>query len=103
MKVKWKVDPKETGRYASFFKRNWPSAYYADGQYCAGIVCADDYSPHRARTGQHEPLKLTIRDYSKPELTNVTAKARYATLEEAKAALLPILEKHPHLIPKATS
>jgi len=103
MKIKWTVGAVPTGKYRSFQTRDWPSAEYPDGTHCASIVPTlpedEDYDPKKVKTGNHGPLVLLIADHSKPEWTKVRAKARYASVNEAKAALVKLLEANPHLIP----
>lgn len=69
MKYKWKVDPPPIGRYRSFERRGWPTAYYCDeNESCAAwIMCEDKYCPADVKTGKHKPLKLHVADYSKPD------------------------------------
>ena len=101
MKFKWRVDPEPTGRYRSFDTRAWPSAVYDNDQQttCAMIQCDDEYTPERARTGNHAPLKLCIADHRETKFNWMVAKNTFATLKEAKAALTDIIARHPELAP----
>lgn len=102
MKHKWKVGEAPTGRYRSFEKRSWPSAYYTDAQesVCAAIYCDTAYSPSAAKSGQHAELKVCVADHSQVPWKWRTLAQRFTSLEAAKAAVVAILEKHPHFIPK---
>lgn len=101
-KYKWKVDEAPTGPYSSFQCRGWPSAIYQNERQdlCADIQCKDDYTPHRARSGQHAPLTLRICDHSVTPFKWRTLKARYATLLDAKAALAVFIEAHSEVCPE---
>lgn len=60
-KLIWRVDPKPTGSYRSFQRRNWPAAHWRGSeQPAARILCEDDYHPTRARTGDHSELVIHV-------------------------------------------
>lgn len=60
-KIKWVVDPKPTGSYASFQSRMWPSAEDANsGSPMFRVDCEEEYTPVKARTNDHGPLTLFI-------------------------------------------
>lgn len=103
-KVKWEVSEPLSGRYQSFYRRGWPSAFYKDGSSAAFITCEDEYLPADVKTGNHKELTLHISNWScfTPEkgLTRVVAKLHPKTLKEAKDLLDSILTKYPHLMPK---
>jgi hypothetical protein len=100
LKYRWKVQPKPTGRFASFERRGWPEVLVGDVM-IAYIRCEDDYIPHLVRLGLHKPLKLMIR--CRRELTKnnncpwtfYKFKTEFATLPEAKKALSDFIEKYP--------
>lgn len=105
VKLIWKVDEKPTGRYASFEKRSWPTAFYQNGEYAASISCEDAYNPRDAKEGKHKPLILRLANYSIPSnlennsgWTMVRAKKEFATLKELKLAAIELLEKNPYLM-----
>lgn len=100
IKLKWKVAPEPTGRYRSFETRSWPTAYYEDGT-TAGFVISttkESYIPRLVREGKHAPLELWIVGHSSG-LPSRRLKARFATLEEAKAALPEALAANPQYLP----
>ena len=104
MKIKWKVAEKETGRYASFHKRPWPSARYYDkdcDKPCASILCEDEYRPHRVKEGKHAELKMMVAQYHPNGSWQwKTLTKRFKTLLEAKDGLLVFLAAHPEFIPE---
>jgi hypothetical protein len=111
MKLIWKVQEAPTGPYRSFEKRDWPVASYDDGTPAGHIRCYNAYIPANVKTGKHGALMLFVADHSvgnDPELKAKhgafrwrKAKSTFATLKEAKEALLVILEKFPQLKPTA--
>lgn len=111
MKLVWKVQEAPTGQFRSFEKRGWPTANYDDGTPAGHIRCDDDYTSANVKTGKHAPLMLFVADHSvgrDPELKAKhgafrwrKAKSTFATLKEAKEALLVILEKNSQLKPAA--
>ena len=106
--LKWRVAPNPTGRYRSFEHRPWPGADYAVGGHTAvAIYCGEvhhaeydtEYTPERARTGEHAPLVVRIALYDRPQWRWVTLKQRAFTLDEAKALAEKFLTDHPELRP----
>lgn len=102
----WRVDPAPTGRYRSFQTRGWPFAHYKGPKERAAvyITCDDDYTPHRARTGEHAPLKIHIaKHYIRPDgtptFTWMQLKVRAQTLDEAKALARMAIDPHPDFLP----
>ena len=90
MKITWKVAEAPTGRYRSFHKRGWPSAYMGDHPVLA-IYCDDSYTPAKAKSGEHAELKVTVaqwfeREGMTPSFKWLTMKQRFATLDAAKKA-----------------
>lgn len=106
LKLKWKVQEKETGRYASFHKRGWPDAEYENGDTAVMITCEDSYNITRAKTGNHEPLTILFRDYNHgdPEkygyARTLKLKQKFNTLDEAKKFITEYLKNHPEFYPK---
>ena len=106
LKLKWKVQTKETGRYASFHKRGWPDAEYENGDTAAMITCKDSYSFTKAKSGNHEPLTILLeiitmailKNMGMPELLKI--KATFPNLTEAKNFITGYLERHPEFYPK---
>ena len=102
-KLKWRVAPAPSGMYRSFFKREWPSAEYADGKAAVNLSCADDYRPADARSGSHAPLTIHVADYSVSPWRWRTVQKRAATLAEAKLRALAVLEQHSNFVPTETT
>ena len=103
VKLKWQVGEAPTGKYRSFVKRSWPTASYKDTDRPALMIeCEDSYYPAAAKTGQHKELTVMIADYSVTESTFQwrRLKARFAILDEAKAAGERFLNAHPEFLPK---
>lgn len=103
VQVKWKVAEAPTGRYRSFEKRGWPSASFKSNDRPAiAIYCADSYTPANVKEGRHAELMVNIADYSVEGqgFKWRTLKARFKTLDEAKAAGIRALEAHPDFLPK---
>lgn len=94
-KIKWKVAEKETGRYASFHRRSWPTAYYNNGAVAASILCETEYIPSQMKTGNHSPLTLMIADYSFYPYKWARLKTSFATLQELKDAFQKFIDAHP--------
>lgn len=95
--MKWKVQEKPTGRYASFFKRGWPQLFYPSGELAASIVCEEDYRPYKVKTGEHAELGIIFYSYvegaQKRKLLRLHR--RFTTLASAKEAAAEIIGKHP--------
>ena len=100
MKYRWKVSPEPTGRYRSFEKRSWPTAWYANGEIAASISCDDDYRPVDAREGKHGPLTVAVADHSEEKWKWRRMKQRFSTLTEARDGFAKLLNIMPHLAPK---
>lgn len=108
LKLKWKVSEEPTGRYRSFEKRSWPTAYYGseNGKPAAFIYCSESYTAQRAKSGECE-LKIVIlnhnQDYVKSKgLTawvRCTLKKTVKTVAEAKETVYAFLESRPHWWP----
>lgn len=98
---KWKVEDAPTGPNKSIQFRGWPSAIYKNQQQdlCGGIQCKDDYTPFRARTGQHAPLRVRICDHSVHPFKWRPLEGEHATLDQAKAALAVFIVGHPAVMP----
>ena len=102
MKFKWKVAKKETcPYYASFHKREWPTAIAEDDTTIAYISCEDSYSPRQAKIGNHAPLRIAIRCAKEPTILKSCPwtwrylKDEFVMLAEAKAAFKTFVETHP--------
>lgn len=52
MKIKWKVAAPPVGRYRSFEKRGWPTAYYKDGKPAVFVHCKEAYLPADVKAGK---------------------------------------------------
>ena len=101
MKIKWKVTEKETGRWSSFHKRGWPTAYYDKDCHCATILCEDGYAPYKVREGKHAELKMMVAQYHPNGSWQwKTLTKRFKTLQEAKDGLIMFLAAHPEFIPE---
>lgn len=103
IKIIWKVGEVPTGKYRSFFTRSWPSASLENGDAIGLIECVDHYEPSKVQNGSHAELVLKIADRSNPTPETGAfvwrkAKARFKSLNEAKSALVKILEKNPRLL-----
>lgn len=99
LKLKWKISPKPTGRYASFDKRSWPSADFENGKCAAQIICETDYSLQCAKSGNHGELIVMVADHSATPWKWRKLKETFATIENAKLATLEMFEKHPEFKP----
>ena len=99
IKLKWKNGSRPTGRYRAFDTWAWPSGHYLNGKPAAIIYCDDSFSPLKAKSGEHKPLKLCVADYTVTPWKWRTVKKRYDTLDEAKAAALPIIESNGFMHP----
>lgn len=99
-KFRWKVEEAPSGSYSSFQARGWPSAIWKNKQdLCGDIQCKDDYTPFRAKSGQHAPLTVRVCDHSIRPFKWRTLREQHATLAEAKAALAAFIEQHPEVMP----
>lgn len=119
-KLKWKVDPAPTGRYASFSSRSWPSAHDKDGNTAAMISCINpagvdstgrtsiSYSSNLTddcRVGFYPDAYLEVRianwtshntgDKTKAAFTWLVLKQKFTNLAEAKAAAQTLYDAHP--------
>lgn len=105
VKLKWTVQPASTGRYRSFEKRGWPHAHYADGSAAAYISCEQAYRPDIAKSGEHGELTVRVAEYPAVRAPGAqafhwrTIKARFATLEAAKAAAQRFIDQRPDFRP----
>lgn len=100
MKLKWKVQPKPTGRYASFQYRGWPELYSPGGSILARIHCSHVAYSHRvAKQADHDPLTVYVYHcQNRPNLSDWLG-SRFATLSEAKAAAEAFFAEHPDYLP----
>ncbi len=112
-KIKWKVSEKDTGKFRSFTKRSWPTAYYQleDGSeiFCASLHSMGGYRPSDVKTGNHFPIKLWVAVHATEEerkLTNCASwgvrklKYDYLYLKQAKDALLDYIKNNPSVLPE---
>lgn len=106
IKLKWKMADAPTGRFKSFHKRGWPSATkHGTDIPMASIECEDSYTADKAKSGEHAELIVRIADWTPPtDKTKArwqwrTLKARFTSLEAAKAAALETLIKNPSFWP----
>ena len=97
---KWKVDPEPTGRYRSFKRRGWPTAYYSDDRIAASINCEEPYNTQRAKSGNHSPLILRIAVYNGGSFVWRRVKGEFKTLEDAKKRFEELVEKFPAITPE---
>jgi len=100
--LKWKVDPRPTGRYRSFESRSWPSAFYKHERehLCACIQCADEYYPKGVKSGNHPELSLLVYVYTEKERRMVVLKKKFKTLLEIKEELPKFLCRHTEYLPE---
>ncbi len=106
LKLKWKMAEPPSGRFKSFHKRGWPTATkHGTDIPMVSIECEDSYTPDRAKTGEHAELIVRIADWTKPtDPTQArwrwrTLKARFTSLEDAKAAAKKFLDITPEFWP----
>lgn len=99
MKLVWRVAPKATGRYRSFEKRQWPTAYYdsTEGPWAGQIMPVDDndwYHPGIAETAR---LQVRFRSYTNgiPHSKDFRLKKEVVGVKAAKALLEEYLSKNP--------
>jgi len=100
LKLVWRVDPKPTGPYKSFEKRQWPSASYSNGSPAFSIACEEVYTPSVAKEGKHGALTIRVADHSEHNWRWKTIAQRAATLEEAKNIASRFLFRHPKVAPR---
>ena len=105
VKLHWQVAPSPTGRYRSFDKRGWPTAYYGKGgKPAAFIYCEDSYNPAEVREGSHGELTVNIAHHQHPRAENgwevVRLARRAKTLDEAKALAADYINRHPEVHPR---
>jgi hypothetical protein len=106
MKYKWTVAEKPNGKYASFYRRPWPTCEYENGDYAGCVTCADEYVPSRVKIGDHAPIFVYVADYSIISTEDPCKWARrkmtksFRTLKEAYAAFALLLKTHPEISPK---
>ena len=101
MKLKWKVSDEPVGRYRSFERRGWPSAYWSSGESAAHIICKDSYVPRDVKIGNHSALKVMLADHSVKPWTWRKARMECKTLKEAKEFVEHLLNNvYPHFKPK---
>lgn len=97
-KITWKVAPEPTGRYRSFEKRGWPTAYWPGDVPCAHISCESDYTPARARGEQvhaelHVWVAIALPDSSNWD--NRRLKQRATSLAQAKQLVEQFFTAYP--------
>lgn len=106
MNIKWKVAEAPTGKYRSFERRGWPTAYYdsVGGKPAAFLSCDDAYVPTCVRTGAHAPIKVIVLHHNHPEAKSswkrFVMKERAATLSRAKEMVAEFLSAHKDWWPK---
>jgi hypothetical protein len=105
VKLVWKVAEAPTGRYRSFERRGWPTAYFGkvDGWPAAFLSCADEYRPAQVRTGTHQPITVALCHHQHPDKGSswktFRLKAAAKTLDEAKKLVQEFYETHPEWLP----
>lgn len=100
-KLKWKVSEAETGRYASFHKRAFPSAYWNDGSLAASMSCELCYHGSYLRAnelpyGNLITIRVTIPDGDNWKWAVLKLKAK--SVPEAKQIVQEFFENNPHAI-----
>lgn len=101
LKIKWRVQPKETGRWASFHKRGWPEAIYKteNGDEAAAIIyCFDSYESCRVKENNHGPLTLCVADHSRWPWRWIKLERKFTTLQAAKEAFEETIKQFPHWV-----
>jgi len=95
MKLYWKVDPAPTGRFRSFEKRGWPTAYYDkdEDKIAAALYCDAEYVPSIVKSGELFNIQVRIADYSigGGGWEWRTMKTRCKSLDEAKKFVFYVL------------
>lgn len=99
VKLTWRVSPAPTGRYRSFERREWPSAFYSNDRIAFAIRCEDEYVPRNVRTGEHAELTLLVAVYSDKSFDWKRGVVKYATLPELKAGAAALLARKPRIMP----
>lgn len=107
-RIYWRVGEAPTGRYRSFERRAWPTAYYRgpDMQPAAFISCDDSYRPHAARSGKHAALEIAVLHHNHPTHGSAPWKRLFfapipgRTLAQAKTLVQKYLNAHPEYAPK---
>lgn len=108
MKIVWKVAEAPTGRYRSFERRGWPTAYYGstEGKPAAFLDCDDQYVPASVRAGAHALIKVVVLHHNHPEANGswkrFVMKERAVTLDRAKEMVAEFLNAHEDWWPKGT-
>jgi hypothetical protein len=104
LKLVWRVEPRPTGRDASFQTRGWPSAELEDGTAAVSLHCADEYVPADVRAGRHGPITIKVADRRPETIAEKgawiwrTLKRKAATLDEAKAIVAEFMTANPHVV-----
>lgn len=98
---KWKVASEPTGRYRSFEKRDWPTAYWPNEKPAFKIYCDDAYTPRRARgESAHGELKVMVAHHKdEGGFEWKMLKKRAATLVEAKQLAEDFIKQFPDWAP----
>lgn len=105
VKLHWKVDPSPVGKYRSFEKRAWPTAYYGKGGKPAAFIrCEDAYCPADVKEGSHGELTIDIAHHQHPKAGNSWTLMRLArrakTLDEARSMVAEFIARHPEVHPR---
>jgi hypothetical protein len=103
-KIIWRVQPKETGRYRSFYRRGWPIARDEQDRPIAQLSCDDGYIPKLVKTGNHKPITVWVADWREKNAVIGTwhwrtLAAKATTLEEAKNCVAEFYRLHPECLP----
>jgi hypothetical protein len=104
-KLKWQVGAAPTGRYHSFHKRSWPSAYLGENM-VAWLDHPLSYTPALGRSddmGLREPYEgvcAYVADRSQPgPFKWRRMKERFDSVAEAKAWVEAFYERNPGWLP----
>ena len=102
--IYWRVDPAPTGRYRSFQKRRWPTAYYKGSDKPAFFIeCPESYEPSKVTSGEHAGLTLVACHHNHPNAGNSWARLKFTspfvTLAACKEAAEQALCEHPEFVP----
>jgi len=100
-KLKWKVSEAEKGRYASFHKRAFPSAYWNDGSAAVALHCELRYHGSYLKASDLPnneliTIRVTIPDGDKWKW--VTLKHKAKSIPEAKQVVQQFFDANPHAI-----